>query len=148
MIPLLKNNEMKQLNLYVKQIYKKFRNLILYGLIGTVSASADFVVYYILSNLIGLFYLYANSISVTFGISISFILNRKYNFKVKDKVYKRLIIFFLVGFSGLLLSSGLLYVFIDMFYLDKLVSKLLSIILVVTFQFIVNKYVTFNSKRI
>jgi putative flippase GtrA len=128
----------------VTEMYMKFRNLILYGIIGSFSAGVDFMIFYSLTKGLNIYYLYANVVSVTAGITISFLLNKKFNFKVEDKVVKRFLIFFAVGFSGLLLSLALLYVFIDVLALGKLISKLLSIILVVLLQFFANKFITFN----
>lgn len=130
----------------ILNIYSRFRNLILYGIIGGVSAGIDFIIFYALTTLGEVYYLFANIISVSFGISISFILNKKYNFKVNDKVLKRFMIFISVGLSGMLLSSVLLYVFIDILYFEKMVSKFLSIVFVVLIQFFVNKFITFKKE--
>lgn len=82
---------------YLKILYNKYRELILYGIIGALCASIDFGVYSLLSLWIP--YLVANIISVHFGIFCSFYLNRNYNFKVKDNTGKRFISFYLVGLA-------------------------------------------------
>lgn len=128
----------------ILNIYSKFRNLILYGIIGIFSAGLDFIIFYALTTIVEVFYLIANVFSVTIGITTSFILNRKYNFKVIDKVFKRYLIFVSVGSFGLLLSSALLYFFIDIVTLDIIVSKVLSIVFVVLIQFFLNRYITFK----
>lgn len=125
-------------------LYSKFRNLILYGIIGGISASIDFLIFYSLTKFTEINYLLANFISISIGITISFILNKKYNFKVNDKVFKRFLIFVSVGFSGLLISSMLLYLFIDIICLNKIISKFISIVFVVFIQFFVNKFITFK----
>lgn len=127
-------------------LYHKFRNIILYGIIGCCSSSLDFVIYTFLLSYIGLNYIISNCISVLAGIITSFTLNRKYNFKVKDKTFKRFTVFFIVGICGMILSNIILYISIDILFLNKLISKLLSIILVVLIQFILNKYITFKTK--
>lgn len=132
---------MKQI---IKVLYNKFRHLILYGIIGSFSSGLDFVIYTILIRSLGIHYLVANCISVLCGISTSFILNRNYNFKVKDHPRRRFSIFLIVGLSGLLLSNIILYICINTFAMGKVISKLLSIVLVVFFQFLVNKYLTFR----
>ena len=129
---------------FIKNLINRFRHLILYGIIGSFSACLDFVFYTIMVQLVGLHYLVANCMSVIFGITTSFVLNRNYNFKVKDKVRLRFSIFLLVGLCGLILSNIILYVFVSSVGMNKLISKLLSIVLVVFFQFLVNKYITFK----
>lgn len=132
---------MKQI---IKTLYKKFHHLVLYGIIGSFSSGLDFLIYTFLVQLVGLQYLVANCISVIAGISTSFYLNRNYNFKVKDHTKRRFSIFLTVGLCGLIMSNLILYLCIDNFGMDKLTSKLLSILLVVFFQFLVNKYLTFK----
>ena len=131
----------------LNKLYHKFHHLILYGIIGSFSSSLDFTIYTILVQCLGLQYLLANCISVLGGITTSFILNRNYNFKVKDNTKRRFAIFLTVGLCGLMLSNLILYVCIDVIGLNKVISKLLSIVLVVFFQFLLNKYLTFKSKK-
>lgn len=128
----------------IKTLYNKFHHLILYGIIGSFSSALDFAIYTILVQGVAIHYLVSNCISVLAGISSSFILNRNYNFKVKDNTTRRFSLFLFVGLCGLLLSNVILYICINIFELNKVVSKLLSIVLVVSFQFLVNKYLTFK----
>lgn len=128
----------------INKLYNKFHHLILYGIIGSFSSGLDFAIYTILVQVVGLQYLIANCVSVLGGITTSFILNRNYNFKIKDKTKQRFTIFLSVGLCGLMLSNLILYICIDELHFNKLASKLLSIVLVVFFQFLVNKYLTFK----
>lgn len=128
----------------IKQIYHKFRHLILYGLIGSLSSGLDFLVYTLLVSVLSTNYILANCISVVVGIVTSFTLNRSYNFKVTNKTAQRFSIFILVGLSGMLLSNLILYCCVDLMNLNKVTSKLLSIVPVVLLQFIINKYITFK----
>lgn len=128
----------------IKTLIRKSHHLILYGVIGSFSSALDFIIYTFLVQVLGVQYLVANCISVVAGISTSFVLNRNYNFKVKDNTKRRFSIFLCVGFTGLMLSNLILYTCINTFELNKIVSKLLSIVLVVFFQFLINKYITFK----
>lgn len=127
----------------LNSIYSNFRELILYGIIGCVSSTLDFLVFTILFEH-GIYYVYANCISVIVGIVTSFTLNRKYNFKVKDKTIKRFITFLAIGLGGMLVSNAILYLCIDKYELSALLSKLFSIGLVVLCQFLLNKFITFK----
>ena len=132
---------------YLGIVYYKFRNLILYGIIGSFTSFLDFCVFTVLSNMVGMHYLVANCISVLVGITTSFLLNRAYNFKVKDKTKQRFAIFLTIGLCGLLLSNLILYVGIDLLRGEEAIVKLASIVLVVGFQFLLNKFVTFRVKE-
>lgn len=130
----------------VFKIYRKFRNLILYGIIGCFTSGLDFAVFTLLSKYVGLYYLLANCISVLVGITTSFCLNRAYNFKVKDRTKQRFAIFLTVGLCGLCMSNLILWLGIDRMHGEELPVKLASIVLVVFFQFLLNKFVTFKKK--
>ena len=125
-------------------VYSKFRHLILYGIIGSCSSGLDFLLYTLFVSTFGWHYLVSNCISILAGITTSFTLNRSYNFKVKDKIKQRFSIFLTVGFCGMLLSDLILWCCIDLMAMNKIVSKLLSIVPVVFFQFLINKYITFK----
>ncbi len=108
----------------------------------------DYTIYMLLVSHTNISYIVANCISVLAGIVTSFTLNRKYNFKVKEKTIKRFTIFLTVGICGMACSNLILYVCIDIIGVHELLSKLLSIVFVVLGQFIVNKYITFNQRKI
>ena len=92
---------------FIKQLYYKYRNFILYGIIGGFCATLDFVIYSGLCY-VNMNHLWANIISTHCGIFCSFLLNRSYNFKVKDKTGLRFLSFYIIGLIGLALSEGLL----------------------------------------
>ena len=129
----------------LKALIIKFRELILYGIIGCISSGLDFTIFTLLTKL-GLYYVIANICSVLVGIITSFILNRKYNFKVKDKTIRRFTIFLTVGLMGLVLSTVILWLLYTRMGMNELTSKLISIAGVVIVQFLLNKYITFRNQ--
>ena len=131
----------------IKQYYSRFRNLILYGIIGGFCASLDFAIYTLLCHYDLVPFLWANVISIHTGIICSFILNRTFNFKIKDKTPQRFLSFYVVGLVGLAISEGMLYVMVTLGGWNELVCKLISIVIVALIQFVLNKYITFNTKK-
>lgn len=129
----------------IRVLILRFRELILYGIIGSISSGLDFTVFTLLTKS-GIYYVVANICSVLVGIVTSFIFNRKYNFKVKDKTVKRFTIFLSVGLMGLVLSTAILWLLYTRLGMNELTSKLISIAGVVVVQFLLNKYITFRNK--
>ena len=129
----------------VRSLWTRFRELILYGLIGGFCAALDFGVYTMLGLWIS--YLWANVISVHCGIFTSFFLNRSLNFKVKDKTPLRFTIFYLVGLSGLALSEGLIWLLASLFAWNPILAKLLTVFVVALYQFLLNKFITFKKSN-
>ena len=128
----------------VKELYFRFRNLILYGIIGGFCAALDFGVYTALCQFDIMPYLWANIISIHVGIFTSFVLNRSFNFKVKDKTTQRFLSFYAVGLTGLGISELMLYLMVTLGGMNELLCKLISIVVVALIQFILNKYITFK----
>ena len=129
------------------KLYSRFRNLILYGIIGSCTATLDFLIFTALTQGLNIYYIIANIISCSTGILCSFLLNRKYNFKVTDHTARRLLIFVTVGLTGMLLSSLILRLTIEQLQWNELVSKLVSIVIVVLFQFLLNKNISFRKTK-
>lgn len=128
----------------IRELYHKFRNLILYGIIGGCCAALDFGIYTALCHFEIMPYLWANVISIHCGIFCSFFLNRSVNFKVKDKATLRFLSFYAVGLTGLGISELMLYMMVTMAGWNELICKLISIVVVALVQFILNKYITFK----
>jgi putative flippase GtrA len=119
------------------------RQVLLYGVIGGISASLDYLLFTLLYETAGMNELIANVFSVHAGITISFILNRRYNFKKIDRVAFRAISFYLTGLFGLALSELLLWGSGRMM-LPIMIVKLVSIFIVAAVQFAINRLVTFR----
>ena len=135
------------MNQTLKQLYHRFRNLILYGLIGIFCAGLDFSIYTLLCHFAIMSYLCANIISIHVVIFCSFILNRSINFKVKDRVTVRFLSFYAVGLTGLGISELMLYLLVTLCGIEEVPGKLLSIIVVALVQFMLNKYITFSKAK-
>lgn len=125
-------------------IQRNLHHLILYCCIGAGGASLDFGVFTLLCKWLGVYYLYANCISIACGISLSFVLNATINFKKTDHLFKRFLSFFSVGLLGMGISTLILYVMIEQMGIQDLISKLISIAVITVIQFTLNKLVSFR----
>ncbi|MCL2435892.1 MAG: GtrA family protein [Lentimicrobiaceae bacterium] len=137
---------MNKLRQFLSAIFVKYRQLILYGIIGATSAGLDFIIYSTLCYS-DVNYQIANIISTHCGIFCSFLLNRHFNFKVKDKFFKRFFSFYIIGLVGLALTWLLLFIFVEMMDMNELIAKLIAIFAVAIVQFILNKFITFKKTK-
>lgn len=128
----------------IKLLFAKYRQLVVYCMIGCTGATLDFVVYALLTNVAGMHYQLANFLSVSFGIINNFFWNCYFNFKTKDKILKRLVSFYSVGMFGWALSAGCLWLFIEVMSVNVLIAKLGTIFFVTVVQFCLNKFITFR----
>ena len=123
---------------------RKYRELVVYCMIGCTGAGLDFAIYALLTAVAGLHYQVANFLSVSFGIVNNFFWNYFFNFKAKNRMWLRLGSFYAVGMFGWALSAGCLWLFIECLGLNSLVAKLGTIAFVTIVQFCLNKFITFK----
>lgn len=127
----------------IEELYQKYRNFILYCLIGVINTGVDFGIFALL-DYSGLHYIAAHIISYHCGIVCSFFLNRYYNFKVKDKPAQRFLSFYSISLVALAASAALLYLFVDILNLPHLLGKLFATAIIVVCQFLFVKHFTFK----
>jgi putative flippase GtrA len=131
----------------IGRFYKSLAVLINYCVIGCCGASLDFVIFLVLMHYFGIFYQYANLISVSCGIINNFILNAFLNFHTTNHFFLRMISFYMVGLVGWTVSAALLYILIEKLFLNAITAKLVIILIVTVIQFTLNQVITFRKKR-
>ena len=122
---------------------KLLRQLISYGIIGCISSGTDAILFAFLVYSVGAPELAVNIFTVCVGITISFFLNRRFTFKMKDHTARRYARFFAVGMCGLLLSELIIWAG-NAANIETIITKLVSIIIVAIFQFVLNKTISFK----
>jgi UDP-galactopyranose mutase len=122
---------------------KILKEFIFYGIIGSCCAGLDSLVFFILRKVTVNLYA-ANFIGINTGIIASFLLNTFINFKMTDKLLKRAIMFFSVGYAGLLLSMAIMYTGVEIFFFKEIFVKFASVFLVALFQFSLHKLITYR----
>jgi len=127
------------MKIHVHQYYTFIR----YAFFGSLGVLSDFILYSFLI-IWSVNYQEANAYGYMLGTMISFILNRRYTFKIKDKVLQRLFKFGLVAMTGYLISALFLFLLVSKF--DPIISKLATLIVVVFIQFTLNKKFTFKKE--
>lgn len=124
--------------------WKKYKQFVLYCLIGFTGATLDYVLYWVMFNKLGVSPDIASYLSMSVSIVNNFTWNSKYNFKKTDKFFNRLIKFYLVGISGMLLTSLVINVTYYVFHFDANIVKLLMIPVIAVIQFFLNKKISFK----
>jgi len=126
------------------KVNKSFtRQVLLYGVIGSASAFLDLILFTFMYEVTEINMFMTNAISVHAGIVMSFLLNRKYNFKKLDRIKFRALIFYMTGLLGLALSQGILWIG-GILSFNTIMVKAVSILIVAGIQFMINKFITFG----
>jgi len=128
----------------MKELIHRHRHFILYVAIGVIATGVDMFIFFLLSDIAGVHYLFSNVISVFIGIFTSFELNSRFNFKKTNLRMRRMISFTVVCLLGMALGSLLLALFYSQFGVPKYIAKVLSVIIAGIFQYLFNKNITFK----
>ena len=147
---------------YIKKVFfdatdKLFVQFVRSVMAGAAASVADISIYGIGVNLLGINHIVSNTFSFIFGLSVNYYLSREWVFNKKKRNTKRdFLLFSLIGIIGLLLSSVLLYILVDLgtlYYLlmtensglVKSAAKIFAVILVFFWNFIARKRVVFST---
>ena len=128
----------------VKELFSRNRRFVLYCVIGASGMALDFSLYSFLVKSAALNYQAANAAGYASGTLLSFFLNAHYNFKTRDWLALRLFSFCAVALLGYAASAGTLYLLVARFGLDKYLSKLATLAVVVALQYNLNRLISFR----
>jgi putative flippase GtrA len=120
------------------------KQFLLYCVIGFSGVGLDTGVYSLLLKTGLLNVQAANVVGYSCGTLLSFVLNARYNFRVTDKIARRMATFFGVAFLGWMASAGVLYLLVDVYHFDKYVSKIATLPVVVLLQYNLNRLISFR----
>ncbi len=124
------------------------RQFVKFSVVGVSNTAWDFALYLILTRgWLGfeLHFLVANVVAFLGSVLNSYLLNKRWTFRNRDaRHHVQFTKFFLVNCVSLALYEVLLYVFHQRVGLFDLVAKLLSVAVVMVWNFAANKYWTFR----
>jgi putative flippase GtrA len=123
------------------------RQFLLYCVIGMSGTLLDFTVYSLLLKSRLLDYQGANAIGYASGTLLSFTLNARFNFRVTDRMARRLICFFGVALVGWSISAWLLHELIHNWHYNKYLSKLGALVVVMLVQYNLNRWFSFRKSN-
>ena len=121
------------------ELWARYRQFVLYQLIGASGVVLDLVIFLVLYNAVGMDAQLATVISTSVGIVNNFLLNSFLNFRRRDGMLRRFARFYSVGLLGIGLVALLLLVFHDWIGVDANIVKIASMPVVAVFQFFLNK---------
>lgn len=100
-----------------------------------------FEIHYLLANLIGL--MFGNV--VNYLLSLSWVFNAEKRKMEKHRIIE-IIVFVAISLVGMGLNEFLMYVFVDVFALLEMFSKVVAAIVVLLYNFLARKFILFKKK--
>jgi putative flippase GtrA len=141
----------------VKKLIDKYFNkvtiiqFVKFGIVGLSNTVIAYVIYVSLVYL-GVHYIFANVVAFIISVLNSFFWNNKYVFKnhtrSKRDIFNSLIKSYIsYAFSGIIIGSILLFVFIDVLHISKYIAPLLGLFISVPLNFFLNKLWAFKPSK-
>lgn len=132
-------------------VHSTTRQALKFGIVGVLNTAIDFCVYLFLTRLIPFFgdhKIAANTLSFLVAVTNSFFLNKHWTFKDKTKTassqYSK---FFFVSIGGLILNQAFFSLLHTMIGWHDIAAKAFSAVVVMSWNFTVNKFWTFRTRR-
>ncbi len=142
--------KMKQLYDKCMELYRKYKETILYLVFGGLTTLINIVTYWLLTKPLGIDFMVSNAIAWVVSVLFAFVTNKLFVFESKGLnaalVVKELVLF--VGarlFSGAL-DMGIMYLFIDILHFNDLLIKVLSNVIVIIVNYVLSKLIIFKKK--
>ena len=148
--------------LHVDDVETKRNNLIefiKFGIVGLSNTAVAYIVYVLTLQLFLISktqfrydYLVGNVVSFILSVLWSFYWNNKYVFKVKEGEKRNILsalfkTYMTYAFTGLILNNLLAYVWIDIFHIHKMIAPLITLIVSVPINYLLNKLWAFRTQK-
>lgn len=122
-----------------------------FSIVGVFNTLISFVVY-LLSLFCGAHYLLANALGFSISVLNAYYWSNKFVFKKGEGEMRNALLtlvktYIAYAFTGLLLASILLYLYVDRFQISKYIAQLLVLVVTVPLNFIFNKYWSFKTMK-
>lgn len=122
-----------------------------FGIVGVSNTLISYVVYTVFV-VAGAEYLIGNVFGFIISVLNSFYWNNKYVFKTEDGenrtwIYALLKTFIAYAGTGLVLSSVLLVLWIDILHIHKLIAPIINLCVTIPLNFIINKFWAFKTRK-
>ncbi|MBI4090634.1 MAG: GtrA family protein [Candidatus Komeilibacteria bacterium] len=126
-----------------------FRQLIKFSIVGAANTIIDFSVYFVLTRYAQTPFLLASTISWLLAVTSSFTFNKFWTFRVRGMqgIRTQYVKFFLVSVVSLAVSLFTLWLLVAQFGIHDLLAKIVTIGIVVFWNFFMNKFWTFKRRH-
>ena len=129
--------------------YRQYEEIINYLFMGGCTTIVSIGTYTICSSLFHIHYQVSNVISWCFAVIFAYITNKLFVFKAKnnDKILYEIYQFVKFRILSLLIDMASMYVLVDLFKINDLISKILVQVIVVALNYIFSKLFIFKKNK-
>lgn len=116
-------------------------------LVGGVATALDWSVFYLLAIKIMLYYQLSLMISFSLACIVNYTFNKLFTFRSKSKkIFRQFSLFSVIAIFSLLLTMILMFIFVDVLFIHKMLSRIFVTMIMLFFNYILHKFLTFNKR--
>ena len=131
--------------------YNKYREGLLYLFFGGLTTLLNILIFFILRQFNIYIYL-SNAIAWVLCVLFAFITNKLFVFESKGKSNKEntreIVSFFIFRIISLLFDMGVMYLLLDLLFVNEVISKIVSNVVVIILNYLFSKMFIFKVKKI
>lgn len=156
---------MKKIINIIKDLLKKYKELVLYAIVGVLTTLVNFVAFYLLNLVLGEdLYLVNNIIAWIIAVNFAYINNKLWVFESKSfaakTVIREMVEFYSARFLSLIIDEAGMWFLVEILDFDrfsfsvlgfevtgKLIAKMLLMVIVIILNYVFSKFVIFRKKK-
>lgn len=121
------------------------RQFMMYTAIAGLAAIIELSLLYLLTSVIGIYYIISVIIAYPVAVATNFLLNKFINFKNRSrKVMKQVTIFIMINLGGLGLTVFIMYLLVEYLNIWYLLARVMCYAVTLLYSFTLHKHVTFR----
>ncbi len=123
------------------------RQLIKFSVVGISSTIIDWLIYFLITRFLGIFYIFAKIISFLMAVINSYTWNRKWTFRSENpQKAQEFVKFLVVSVVGLTLNTAVMFLAVSKAHWHDLYALILATSVVMAWNFTIDKMWVFNRK--
>lgn len=133
------------------ELYKKYKEIIMYLIFGGLTTLVNIVAYFILARLLNIETVASTIIALIVSILFAYITNKIFVFESKTNnkkdLLREMISFFACRALSGVMDVAIMYVTVDLWHFNDIIMKIISNIIVIIVNYVFSKLIIFKKKK-
>lgn len=137
------------IDFFLSQVYKK-KIYVKYIISGGTAAGVDLVLLYILTDIVGLWYLLSAILAFIAAYFVSFYLQKFWTFRdnSRQRIYQQMTLYLIVGLTNLSINTFGMYILVDKLKVMYILAQIIMGALIAISSFLIYKFIIFKKQNI
>ena len=135
----------------IKELYCKYREMILYVVFGGLTTVVSIASYWIFVDVFHIHYMVSTALSWIVSVTFAYVTNRKWVFESRARGFVPIVLelfcFYACRVASGLMEMGLMFAGVDLLHLNDKAVKLFANVLVIVANYVLSKWFVFRKKR-